>query len=351
MLRLNRQAKSFVKLARRTLAETGILEREDLQSMIATSPRDFFAELSEDVALLAQEVQPSDAADDRMDLLAVDRDGASVIIELKRDNHRVHLLQALIYAGMLAKLEARTFVELVTKFAHSSTAKIEEILDDFVNGGVNAVNQTQRIILIGEEFDYSVLATAEWLSERHGVDIRCYRLRLAVDGTGEFLSCERVYPPTELTDVAIRVPGRQSTERTPRYNDWDKDLAGIENQAIVKFFRDEIGRGRASYPQRRVLVWRQGNRRRFWVRARSQFAYGFQLGRFEGDLEFWRTKLSADAASEIAVVHYGRTVRFRLRTPHQVDAFREAVNNLLANKVFTKSLQDGESDKEEESKA
>jgi hypothetical protein len=351
MLRLNRQAKSFVKLARRTIAETGILEPEDLQSMIAASPNDFFAELSEDVTLLAQKVQPIDVVDDRMDLLAVDRDGGSVIIELKRGNHRVHLLQALVYAGMLAKLEASTFVELVTKFANSPTARIEEILENFVDGGVNAVNQTQRIILIGEEFDYSTLVTVEWLSEQHGVDIRCYRLRLAVDGTGEFLSCERVYPPTELTDLAIRAPRRQSTERTPGYNDLDKDLVNVENKAIVKFFRDEIERGRAAYPQRRVLVWRQRNDRRFWVRARNQFAYGFQLGRFEGDLEFWRATLGADAVSDIAVVQNGRTVRFRLRTPHQVDAFREAINNLLVNKVFTKSLQDDESDEEEAPKA
>src|SRR2546430_5759013 len=53
--------------------------------------------------------------------------------------------------------------------------QIEDALDDFVEGGAAAVNQAQRVVLIAEEFDYSVLITAEWLSERHGVDIRCYR--------------------------------------------------------------------------------------------------------------------------------------------------------------------------------
>ena len=51
---------------------------------------------------------------------------------------------------------------------------------------------------------YSVLITAEWLSEHYRVDIRCYRLKLATDNGAEFLTCERVYPPAELTEQSVR---------------------------------------------------------------------------------------------------------------------------------------------------
>jgi hypothetical protein len=100
MLRLNRAAKTFARLPHVTLSESGILERQDMQAMIAESPKDFFDELGERMTLLAQELRPDDNVDDRIDLLAADEDGAAVIIELKRGNHRMHLLQALSYAGM-----------------------------------------------------------------------------------------------------------------------------------------------------------------------------------------------------------------------------------------------------------
>src|SRR5262249_30715676 len=148
-----------------TLSDTGILERHDFQAMIAGSPQDFFDELGERITLLAQEVRPGDAVDDRIDLLAADEAGAAVIIELKRGNHRMHLLQALSYAGMIAQLDGPGFIERITRFSRKQSSEIEEELDDFVEGGAAAINQSQRIVLIAEGFDYSVLITAEWLSE------------------------------------------------------------------------------------------------------------------------------------------------------------------------------------------
>ena len=57
MLRLNRAAKTFARLPHHKLSDTGILERQDMQAMIAASPQDFFDELGETITLLAQEVR------------------------------------------------------------------------------------------------------------------------------------------------------------------------------------------------------------------------------------------------------------------------------------------------------
>jgi hypothetical protein len=46
MLRLNRETKAFAQLPQRKLSEAGILERHDLQAMIAASHEAFFAELN-----------------------------------------------------------------------------------------------------------------------------------------------------------------------------------------------------------------------------------------------------------------------------------------------------------------
>jgi hypothetical protein len=350
VLRLNRAEKTFVRLPHLSLSETGILERHDIQAMIAKSPQEFFDELGEKLTLLAQEVRPDDVVDDRIDLLAADVDGASVIIELKRGNHKMHLLQALSYAGMLSKLDSDKFIERVASFANKTPAQVEEALEDFVEElGAAAINQSQRVVLIAEDFDYSVLITAEWLSEKYSVDVRCYRLRLASDQAAEFLTCERVYPPAELTEQAIRV--RKAPEHAARYKNWDEALSGIDNKAIVEFFRQELAHGRRGYLYRRILNWSQDGHRRFRVIARRNFAYGWQEGRFEGDVEFWRSKLGGDDADVGVVGRYDNRVRFRLRTAEQITAFREAIDGPLKTQPFLNTAiptDDGEGEGDEQ---
>ena len=347
MLKVDRAAKTFSRLPNKTLSDTGILERSDLQAMIAASPTEFFAELGERVLLLAQELRPDDVVEDRIDLLAVDEDGASVIIELKRGNHRMHLLQAISYAGMLAKIDKGAFVERIAQFSAKAASQIEEELEDFVEGGATSSNQSQRIVLIAEEFDYSVLISAEWLSEHYGVDVRCYRLKLAGDNSVEFLSCERVYPPAELTEQATRVR-TGFTRKKPHFKNWTEALAGIENKDIVEFFKQEIANGRTGYPERRILNWKENGHRRFWMAARKNYSYGWQMGRFEGDVAFWRSMLECDDA-EIAVVGKNdNRVRFRLRTAAQVKAFRGAVTGQLAAQPFVNASVDYDVDEDSE---
>jgi hypothetical protein len=82
------------------MAQVGLLERGDLQHMIRQSPDAFFQELGEDLKLVGEEIKPADFVDDRIDLLAIDKLGRSAILELKRGTHKLHLLQAIAYAGV-----------------------------------------------------------------------------------------------------------------------------------------------------------------------------------------------------------------------------------------------------------
>src|SRR6266550_2079013 len=115
MLRIDRKQKRFVRLEQPDMASTGIVERHDLQLMIRQSPEAFFAELGEPLLLIGEEIRPADFVDDRIDLLAVDEQGSLVVIELKRASHKLQLLQALGYAGMVAKWQLDRLVAELSK--------------------------------------------------------------------------------------------------------------------------------------------------------------------------------------------------------------------------------------------
>jgi len=126
MLKIDRDDKSFSLLDTPTLAEVSITERYDLQEFISNSPNEFFKEIGQELFLLGKEVEPSKTVQDRIDLLAVDKEGTCVVVELKRGNHKLHMLQAISYAGMIS----------------------QETLSDFLEVAREDINRQQRIILV-----------------------------------------------------------------------------------------------------------------------------------------------------------------------------------------------------------
>src|SRR5207248_10466649 len=116
MFRIDNSKKTLIILARKTMSQSGYWERRDIQEMICRTPNPFCDEIGERIRVVGSEVQPTDVVQDRIDLLGVDVDGAAVILELKRDSHKLHLLQALSYAGMIAKWEPIRFIDELRKF-------------------------------------------------------------------------------------------------------------------------------------------------------------------------------------------------------------------------------------------
>lgn len=338
MLRVDRTARELTPLEPRPLPDAGLTERGDIQRMICNSPEAFFGEIGERLLLLGEEVRPAEFVDDRIDLLALDERGAVVVIELKRGNHKLHLLQALGYAATIAHWDRGQLLDERSRHAGQSSDETEEELEEFLDAA-GTLNQAQRVILIAEDFDYMVLATADWLGERFGVDIRCYRLRLSADGEQEFLTCTCIYPPPELAQHAVR-RGRRDATKTLRWSDWDAALASIENIAIVDFFRSELTHGRESALRHRVLHYRLGGRRRFGVVARQKEGYVWQNGRFDGDETFWRQRLSKP--EKVGTVRGGTKVRFSLCTAADFHGFREAMAGPLQRVAFLDAGEDSE---------
>lgn len=345
MLRIDRDAKKLTRLKIPEMFNVGLTERYDLQNMIKNSSDAFFQEMGENLLLLGDEIRPTDFVEDRIDLLAVDQQGSLVVIELKRGSHKLQLLQALSYASMISKWEQSKIVSQRHQFAGLSEEDAEEEIEQFLLQDIANLNDSQRIILVAEDYDYEVLVTAEWLSEIYDVDIRCFRLALSTENKTEFLTCTCIYPPPEITKHAKK-RGRKGITSTPKWADWDEALSTVANKAIVEFYRSELNAGRENRLGKRILYYRVNGRRRFFVVARKKTAYIWQYRRFADDETYWSERIGEHI--KIEPVNDGRCLRFYLSQSKDFKQFTEAINCDLQEIEFSEEAFESDGDKEDD---
>jgi hypothetical protein len=318
MLRIDRQARTLQPLRDTTLSAASITEVGDLQQFILNCPESFFAEIGQDLFVIGHEVQPSETVADRIDILAVDREGTATVIELKRGNHKLHLLQAISYAAMISTWTPEDFL------GHLDQAR-QEALADFLNEDVDNLGRSQRLLLVAEEYDYALLASAEWLIEKYGMDVLCCRVAMSQDPDteAEYLLCSNVLPAPELAEQAIRRGRRVAATQSSSPPNWDAVLAKITVPVVREFFAGELAAGRNEYLPSRILIYSSGGHQRWHVSARTKKGYVYQIGRFPGDIELWKKKMSEP--DEVVEVRDGLRIRFFLYTSSDFQNFRTFV--------------------------
>ncbi len=329
MLRIISKEKKIVSIENKTLKDAGYLEREDLQKMICSSETAFFEEMGEDLFLIKDEVCPTDFIKDRIDILALQKDGTSVIIELKRGENKLQLLQAISYASMISKWDVAEFLEARAQFSGNSIDDAQEEIDQFLDQ-IDQINKSQRVILIAEEFDYVVLSTAEWLTKNYGVDIRCYRLLLSADGEKEYLTCSCIYPPPEIREHAIKRGAKKNIGSTSiGVADWETILSNIANDNVADFVRSELDAGRKNNPNLKRLIFSIPGRSVGILVVQKARACFWQYKRFENDEEFWEQKIGSH--SEPKSVNNGKSLRFYLKSKEDFQSFKDAFSIELPN--------------------
>jgi hypothetical protein len=335
MLKIDRKHRNFMQLETPTLADSLITERYDLQEFIINSPDAFFSEVGEKLFLVGQEILPSKNVQDRVDLLAIDKDGAIVVIELKRGNHKLQMMQAISYAGMISSWGPDEFLTLLDE-------EHQEALTDFLECDADDINRQQRVMLIAEAYDYALLVGAEWLSEQYGVSISCCRIAMARDVAidAEYLVCSNVYPAPELVAEAISRSRNLKASRKIRWNDWDAALANISNQAVVDFFKEQLDANRESYLRKRAIHYRVDGKRRWFVAARQKNAYVWQQGRFENDVEFWKSRLSNK--DRVKPVKDEKCLRMFLENKTDLQEFHEMATGELTSANWIDQVVGGE---------
>ncbi len=209
-------------LARReqaSLAGLGLREREDLQRLI----RDDISVLDDDLLVVAEEFGQWEDARRRIDLLAVDKTGCLVVIELKRDDGAHMDLQALRYAAMVSSMN---FGDVVAAYEqHLANTEPDAGLDAraeltaFIDTGEAeepTISTDVRIVLVAAEFGRELMTSVLWLNRFESMDIRCIQLvPYRLDGR-VLLDIRQVVPLPEAADYQVRVRRKEQQQERAR---------------------------------------------------------------------------------------------------------------------------------------
>ncbi|MGR3434644.1 MAG: hypothetical protein ACU0CO_07120 [Shimia sp.] len=86
MFQVDRPASCLRRLDRTSFAEAGFIERGHLQEWLAADPAALGSVLGDDLLVIQKEFDGFDGTRERLDLLALDRQGQLVVIESKLDD-------------------------------------------------------------------------------------------------------------------------------------------------------------------------------------------------------------------------------------------------------------------------
>lgn len=215
---VNAESKSASPIASSSFSALALKERFDLQEWVLNTP----SLLGEDLLVITTEFDRFDRTSERLDVLAVDRKGKLVLIELKRSAVGTAAeLQALRYAAFCSTFSLEDVAEFyarfqVGRFGESlSLEEARERIKGFVdNPDFRVLDDKPRIILAAQEFPPEITATVLWLRS-FDVDLSCVRLTPYIV-SGQLVIDSSVLIPLPETEAYQIRRGRKEVEQSSR---------------------------------------------------------------------------------------------------------------------------------------
>lgn len=211
---INKTNNRIEKIAATTFKNLGFKEREHLQEWIANNP----ACLNEELLIIQKEFDGFNDTNERLDLLALDKQGNLVIIENKLDDTgRDVTWQILKYASYCATLNASQIISIYSQYLSKigSSQNAEEQLAEFLESEdfreqLNTGSK-QRLMLIAGEFRKEVTSTVLWLLN-YGLRIQCFKATPYQLQEQLFLNMEQIIPVKEAEEFIISMANKSREE-------------------------------------------------------------------------------------------------------------------------------------------
>jgi hypothetical protein len=317
-----------------TFAAQDVNERSDLQRLL----KSHIEVIAPDILIIAEEFCEWDESKRRIDLIGVDRGANLVVVELKRTEDGGHMeLQAVRYAAMISAMRFSKAVEIYRGYLgkNNSTEDAETALLEFLNWDVaneDTFGQDVRIVLVSAEFSKEITTSVLWLND-HGLDIRCVRLRPYVLENRVILDVQQVIPLPEAESYMVQITKKAEENRQAKRveYDWKAILTGCRNDAVTEFFRERLDAGQHNRPAKKGIIFLEAGGKNGWlVQVQQDAAHVIQIGRFNGDCEFWRQKISQPAT--VRLREPGREILvFKLHTQQDLAAFQTVMETQAAS--------------------
>ncbi|MFW5720820.1 MAG: DUF4268 domain-containing protein [bacterium] len=197
--------------------EHSILERQDLEVWV----EDYPDILGEDLLIITTEYDKFDKTNERLDLLALDKNGKLVVIELKRDDSGKNVeLQALKYAAYCSNLTLDDVIHLFQEYKGKKNKDSDfngckdEILNFIDNEEFEQLDDKPRIILVAKNFRSEVTASVLWL-RKFNIDISCIKLTPYNISNDEIIfESNLLIPLPEAKDYIIQTERKDNSENT-----------------------------------------------------------------------------------------------------------------------------------------
>ncbi len=202
------------KLDSQKFKEANFEERKNLQEWIANEPSIF----NEELLIIQKEFDGFDNTQERLDLLALDKDGNLVLIENKLDDTgRDVTWQALKYASYCSTLKNDQVKDIFQKYL-GSEKNAEELIANFLNKksfDEVDLNNEQRIILVSGSYRKEVTSTVLWLRNKYLLNIKCFEVSLSSLNGQYILDIEQIIPAKkEVDDYMISISDKNREEIT-----------------------------------------------------------------------------------------------------------------------------------------
>jgi hypothetical protein len=225
LFRLDTAAKRLQRIPALPMSDLGLNEPYDLETWLASRPERLFAR-----KILWVARQDRLSVEQRSDLVGIDGEGNLLIAELKRgilDEGAV--TQALGYAAEYSDKSADELQQLYAaqreKAGETGLILRAESFDDARKklathiGPDIEINDTQILILLGEQFSAKALAICDYLNEvlqSETCSIECWRYSVLRDTSGHYFSIEQVLPPPNVRQQIEEKRGELKSKKYAR---------------------------------------------------------------------------------------------------------------------------------------
>ena len=332
MYRVDIENKKLIEIPATTYSELNLRERFDIQEWIAGTPEI----LGEPLMIISKElILPSGR---RLDLLAVDKEGALVVIELKRDNSGSDVeWQAIKYASYCSSFSYDEIYKYFAEYLGTDGDDAQVKIEGFINCEPEDLNQRQRIILVAKEFHSEVISAVLWLRESE-INIECIRLTPYFDHKGDlFINPEIIIPLPEAKDYIQKKESKQKELKQSGKSSFSLEKSNLEPDQLKNRVVESLTRDSDLTPRFRAFLEIISQEDRIY--NRDEVKQGLheagvgndigQSGRYLSNISQFLTKKSNPHLRQVVEFESGGTHGETKDNYHIVSEYRDLIQQAL----------------------